>query len=622
MLKKAKYLIMSNNLAYNELVLKFANVNGSGSASANAFCAKSLFRMGIPISAKNIFPSNIQGLPTWYEIKISDSEQLARRDGIDIMVAMNAQTYDQDINEVVKGGTFIYDSSLLRDFKRKDINIIGIPIAKLCASEYKDPRQRQLFKNIVYLGSLSLLIGIDFDIIKQLLSDQFKSKQKLYDQNVIALEIGREYIKSNIKYPLDKQVRKSNKNNNKIMINGNEAAALGAIYAGATIASWYPITPSTSLVEAFEKHAIKLRTNEDGTLNAGIIQAEDELSAIGMAIGANWNGARAFTATSGPGISLMSEFIGLAYFAEVPLVLFDIQRGGPSTGMPTRTQQSDILSCAYASHGDTKHILLFPCDPNECFQFSLKSFDYAEILQTPIIVLSDLDIGMNDWVVDKLEWDSSYVHDRGKVLNAKELEGIKDFGRYKDIDNDGIPYRTIPATHPELGAYFTRGTSHNEYGGYTENGAIHVKTLDRLKKKFNTAKDLLPQPKIKINNLKTKIGIINFGSTTRAINESLNQLSDNGIDINHMRIRSFPFSEKINNFINKHEYIFIVEQNRDAQMKTLLISEIEILSTKLISILNYDGMPLTARFLTTEILDKIEKNIEFNQLITSPLKTV
>jgi 2-oxoglutarate/2-oxoacid ferredoxin oxidoreductase subunit alpha len=613
---------MSSDSVYNELVLKFSNVNGSGSASANAFCAKALFRMGIPVSAKNIFPSNIQGLPTWYEIKISESEKLARRDGIDIFVAMNAQTYDQDINEVIENGSFIYDSSLLRDFKRDDINIIGIPIAKLCADAYSDTRQRQLFKNIVYLGSLSLLIGIDFDIIKQLLSDQFHNKPKLIEQNVKALEIGRKYIEDNIKYPLNKQVRKSNKNTNKIMINGNEAAALGAIYAGATVASWYPITPSTSLVEAFEKHAMKLRKNEDGTINAAIMQAEDELSAIGMAIGANWNGARAFTATSGPGISLMSEFIGLAYFSEIPLVLFDIQRGGPSTGMPTRTQQSDLISCAYASHGDTKQVLLFPSDPNECFQFSLDSFDLAEKLQTPIIVLSDLDIGMNDWVVDELEWNDQYQHDRGKVLNSEELENTKDFGRYKDVDGDGIPYRTIPATHPELGAYFTRGTSHNEYGGYTENGLIHAQTLDRLSKKFKTAENLLPQPKIIINSNKTKIGIINFGSTTRAINESLEYLSGVGIAINHMRIRSFPFSNNIRDFIDQHDIIFVVEQNRDAQMKTLLKTECDIPISKLVSILNYDGMPLTSKFIIDEINKHIEENKDINDLISPLIKIV
>jgi 2-oxoglutarate ferredoxin oxidoreductase subunit alpha len=622
MLKKVQYQNMSNNISYNELVIKFANVNGSGSASANTFCAKSLYRMGIPISAKNIFPSNIQGLPTWYEITVSESERLARKENIDIMVAMNAQTYASDLNEVISGGTFIYDNSIRRNFDRDDINIIGIPIAKLCAEEYSDSRQRQLFKNIVYLGSLSLLIGIDIDVIEKLLADQFKTKQNLLDANINALNIGRKYVMENIDYPLNKQVRKCNKNSNKIMLNGNEAAALGALYGGATVASWYPITPSTSLVEAFEKHANKLRKTEDGHLNAAIIQAEDELSAIGMAIGANWNGSRAFTATSGPGISLMSEFLGLAYFAEIPLVLFDIQRGGPSTGMPTRTQQSDILSCAYASHGDTKHMILLPADPNECFEFGYKSFDYAELFQTPIMVLSDLDIGMNDWVVDEFSWDPEYKHNRGKLVTADDIEKLKSFARYRDVDGDGIPYRTIPATHPEYGSYFTRGTSHTDTGGYTESGVIHAEMLDRISKKFETSKEMLPQPIININSPKSKIGIINYGSTTVALNDAIAQLSSNGIGVNHLRIRSFPFAKSIKDFIDDHDFIFILEQNRDAQMKKLLVSEENLDVSKLISVLNYDGMPLTANFIVDNITESLNNNKNIKAANSPPIKIV
>ena len=613
---------MSNDAIYNELVIKFANVNGSGSASANAFCAKSLFRMGIPISAKNIFPSNIQGLPTWYEITISETGKLSRKEGVDVMIAMNAQTYDSDIMEVFEGGTFIYDNSIERTFSRDDIRIIGIPIARLCSNEFSDPRQRQLFKNIVYLGSLSLLIGIDIDVIEKLLSDQFKNKDNLLKANLIALNIGRKYVMDHIKYPLDKQVRKSNKNKNKILINGNEAAAIGAVYAGATVASWYPITPSTSLVEAFEKHSYKLRKNDDGKMNAAIIQAEDELSAVGMAIGANWNGSRAFTATSGPGISLMSEFLGLAYFAEIPLVLFDIQRGGPSTGMPTRTQQSDLISCAYASHGDTKHILLFPSEPNECFEMSYKSFDLAEQLQTPIIVLSDLDIGMNDWVADELKWDSEYKHNRGKLVRSDDIDGLKKFARYKDVDDDGIPYRTIPATHPEYGAFFTRGTSHTDSGGYTENGEIHAEMLDRINKKFNTAKEMLPQPEIFINSPKTKVGIINMGSTNIALTEAIENLSSVGIGINHLRVRAFPFAKSVVDFIDKHEFIFILEQNRDAQLKTLLVSEEKLDLNKLISILNYDGMPLTAKFIEEKIKESIDSNKIIRNSVSAPIKIV
>tara|TARA_Y100000590_G_scaffold458649_1_gene613807 strand:+ start:12054 stop:13895 length:1842 start_codon:yes stop_codon:yes gene_type:complete len=613
---------MSNDAIYNELVIKFANVNGSGSASANTFCAKSLFRMGIPISAKNIFPSNIQGLPTWYEITISETGKLSRKEEVDVMIAMNAQTYDSDIMQVCEGGTFIYDNSIERTFSRDDIRIIGIPIAKLCADEFTDSRQRQLFKNIVYLGSLSLLIGIDIDVIEKLLSDQFKNKDNLLKANLIALNIGRKYVMDHIKYPLDKQVRKSNKNNNKILINGNEAAAIGAVYAGATVASWYPITPSTSLVEAFEKHSYKLRKNDDGKMNAAIIQAEDELSAVGMAIGANWNGSRAFTATSGPGISLMSEFLGLAYFAEIPLVLFDIQRGGPSTGMPTRTQQSDLISCAYASHGDTKHILLFPSDPNECFEMSYKSFDLAEQLQTPVLVLSDLDIGMNDWVTDEFKWDSEYKHNRGKLVSSDDIDGLKKFARYRDVDDDGIPYRTIPSTHPEYGAFFTRGTSHTDSGGYTENGEIHAEMLDRINKKFNTAKEILPQPEIFTNSPKTKVGIINMGSTNVALTEAIKNLSSIGIGINHLRVRAFPFAKSVLDFIDKHEFIFILEQNRDAQLKTLLVSEEKLDLNKLISILNYDGMPLTAKFIEEKIKESIDSNKIIRNSVSAPIKIV
>ena len=622
MLNRVRFLNMSNNISYNELVIKFANVNGSGSASANTFCAKSLYRMGIPISAKNVFPSNIQGLPTWYEITVSESGKLARKEKIDVMIAMNAQTYKTDIEAVNVGGTFIYDNSIKRQFSRDDIRVIGIPIARLCAQEYSDARQRQLFKNIVYLGSLSLLIGIDLDVIEKLLSEQFKSKKNLLEANFKALSIGRKYVQENIAYPLEMQVRKCNKNVNKIMINGNEAAALGALYGGATVASWYPITPSTSLVEAFEKHANKLRKISTGELNVAVIQAEDELSAIGMAIGANWNGSRAFTATSGPGISLMGEFLGLAYFAEIPLVLFDIQRGGPSTGMPTRTQQSDLMTCAYASHGDTKQILLLPSDPYECFEFGYKSFDLAEQLQTPIMVLSDLDIGMNDWVVDELTWNEDYKHNRGKLINSDDIEKLREFARYRDIDDDGIPYRTIPATNPEYGAFFTRGTSHTDTAGYTEDGRIHAEMLLRINKKFITAKQLLPQPIININSPKSKIGIINFGSTTVALNEAIDKLSSQGIGVNHLRIRAFPFSEGIRNFIETHDFVFILEQNRDAQMKTLLISEEQIEPKKLISLLNFDGMPLTSNFIIDGMQQAINDNKTIKKSISPPIKIV
>ncbi|MEM7442378.1 MAG: 2-oxoacid:acceptor oxidoreductase subunit alpha [Pseudomonadota bacterium] len=585
----------------NEFVLKFANVNGSGSASANLLCAKALFRMGLPVSAKNIFPSNIQGMPTWYEIRVSEAGHTARREGVDIMVAMNPQTYGQDVESLVAGGTLIYDNTLPRDFGRTDINVIGIPLAQLSASSYSDQRQRQLFKNVIYLGALARLINIDMDVIQGLIQQQFKAKPKLIEPNFAALQMGWDYADQNVADLPSHQARTSDKNDGKIMIQGNEAAALGALYAGATVASWYPITPSTSLAEAFEKHANKLRRDRDGKLRAAIVQAEDELAAVGMAVGANWNGARAFTATSGPGISLMSEFIGLAYFAEIPLVLFDIQRGGPSTGMPTRTQQSDVLACAYASHGDTRHVLLFPADPNECFSLSADAFDLADRLQTPVFVLSDLDIGMNDWVVDALAWDDARKLDRGKVLDAEALEEVADFARYRDVDGDGIPYRTIPGTHTSKGAYFTRGTSHTDTGGYTEDGELNAINLARIDSKFLTAATLVPKPVISMANAASRIGIVNFGSTDMAVREGIERLATAGHAVNHMRIRAFPFSDEVHDFVDRHDCLFVVEQNRDAQMRHLLIAEGGIPADKLVAVTNYDGMPLTASFVEKSV---------------------
>ena len=594
---------MQIDKTFNDFVLKFGNINGSGSASANLLCAKALFRMGVMVTPKNIFPSNIQGLPTWYEIRACEEGHRARRDGIDVMVAMNPQTYQADVECVVPGGTLLYDSTMERNFGRSDIDILGIPISRLCAENWKDSRQRQLFKNVVYLGALARLIDIDNEILEGLIAEQFQSKPKLIESNIKALDIGREYSREHFPSRLKVRARKTTRTKGKILINGNEAAALGAIFAEATVAAWYPITPSTSVAEAFERHARRYRSGEDGKMRAAIIQAEDELSAVGIAIGANWNGARAFTATSGPGISLMSEFIGLAYFAEIPLVLFNIQRGGPSTGMPTRTQQSDLLICAYASHGDTKHVLLFPADPSECFTFAADAFDLADRLQTPVFVMSDLDIGMNDWVIDEFTWDSRRKADRGKVLSAAALEEISDFGRYRDVDGDGIAYRTIPGTHPEKGAYFTRGTSHTETGSYTEDGNIHARNLDRLAHKHKTAAAILPKPEINEISAKSRLAIINFGSTDPAVREALDRLSSEGYGLNHMRIRSFPFDSRVEEFAEWHEYLFVVEQNRDAQMRHLLVAETGIPAAKLISILNYDGMPLTAEFVQNAIFE-------------------
>ena len=599
----------------NDFVIKFANVNGSGSASANMIFAKSIFRMGIPVSPKNIFPSNIQGLPTWYEIRVNKDGYIARREGIDCLVALNPQTYQSDIKDVVPGGYLIYDNTMPRKFGRKDVNIVGIPMATICAEYYDDPRQRQLFKNIVCLGALSILLKMDISIIKGLIKEEFQKKPKLIEPNIHALNLGRKYALEDLKDDFNLSLKTMRPKNKKIMIQGNEAAGLGCIYGGATVASWYPITPSTSLAEAFQKYLNKFRSDSDGKIKGAVIQAEDELAAIGIAIGANWNGARAFTTTSGPGISLMSEFLGLAYFAEIPLVVFNIQRGGPSTGMPTRTQQSDIISSAFASHGDTRHILLFPGDPKECFEMSARAFDISERLQTPVIVMSDLDMGMNDWIVDPLEWDEKYKYDRGKVLKAKELDELEMWGRYLDIDGDGIPYRTIPGTHESKGAFFTRGTSHDAFAGYTEDGRINADNLKRIAKKFDKSSRYLPRSIKRGSKNNTELGIIYFGSTSPAVDEAVDVLKDKGFSFDRLMIRSFPFDRKLERFIDDHKYVFILEQNRDAQMRAMIATELEKDFSKLQSILNFDGNPVTADFIVEEFIGRVKKDESLSRLI-------
>ncbi|MBS0243931.1 MAG: 2-oxoacid:acceptor oxidoreductase subunit alpha [Proteobacteria bacterium] len=585
----------------NDFVIKFATVNGSGSASANTMFAKTLFRMGIPVSPKNIFPSNIQGLPTWYEVRVSEAGYTARRDGIDMMVAMNPQTYANDAAEVVPGGWLLYDSTMPRLWQRSDITVLGLPIAEICAKIWKDARQRQLFKNMVYVGALTALLDMDVKVLETVVADQLKGKEKLLAANMQAVKIGREYAAENFQCPLPIQARHAEGAKGKIMVTGNEAAGLGAVYAGATVCAWYPITPSTSLAEGFEKHARKFRATKDGKKNYAIVQVEDELAAIGVAIGGGWNGARSFTATSGPGISLMSEFLGLAYFAEIPVVLYNIQRGGPSTGMPTRTGQPDVISCAYASHGDTKHVLLFPANPTECFAMGADAFDLAERLQTPVMVLSDLDIGMNDWMTDAFTWDDTRVADRGKVLTKETLESFakdkgKPWGRYLDIDGDAIPYRTLPGTHESMGAYFTRGTSHDEYARYTEDGTVHARILDRIRKKFDTAATIVPKPEITTRDAGGKTGLIYFGATRPAVLEALDYLERDGTKINALRLKAFPFGEEVKAFCAAHDRIIVLEQNRDAQMRQLLVMEAGIAPEKLISALDYAGTPTTAAF--------------------------
>ena len=590
--------------AVNDFVVKFANVNGSGSASANRLFARSILRMGVPVASRNIFPSNIQGLPTWYEVRVSEAGHIGRRGGVDLMVAMNPQTWDQDVAEIDPGGYLFYDSTrpIPPSKFRDDISIVGVPLTEICNKHYKLPRQRQLFKNIIYVGVLAELLGIDLPVVEALLAEQFKSKEKLIAPNIEALHMGRDYALGEIAGAIDLKVRKSDAVGDRIFIEGNNAAGLGCVYGGATVAAWYPITPSTSLAESFGRHCQRYRVDkETGKNRFAIVQAEDELSSIGMTIGAAWNGARSFTATAGPGISLMQEFIGLAYFAEIPAVIFDVQRGGPSTGMPTRTQQSDILSAAYASHGDTKHVLLLPEDPRECFEFAAQSFDLADRLQTPIFVMLDLDIGMNEWLCKPLAWDDSKQYDRGKVLTAEELESGREFGRYLDVDGDGIPFRTYPGTHPTKGAYFTRGTSKNRYARYSEEGADYVENMQRLLRKFEGAKKIVPEPIRRNATQPTRVGVIYYGSTAPAMDEALEALADQGIHVNTLRVRAFPFSDAVIGFALDHDQVFVVEQNRDAQLRTLLINEGALDPALLVPVLHYDGTPITARFITDAI---------------------
>ncbi len=597
----------------NEFVVRFANTNGTGSASANNMFAKAIIRMGIPVSAKNIFPSNIQGMPTWYEVRISEKNYLGRRGGkAEMVVAMNAQSLNDDINTVKTNGYILYDSSraLLDSQIRADINYLGMPISNICLKEYSDPRQRQLFKNVIYVGALAALLNMDFTLLKGLVRDQFKGKEKLITPNIYALELGYQYASKHFICPLTTHVESRDLINNRILVDGNTAVGLGAVYGGATVVGWYPITPSTSVIEKFASYCQRLRIDPaSGKKNYAIVQVEDELAAIGVAIGAGWNGARAFTATSGPGVSLMTEFLGLAYFTEIPMVLVNVQRAGPSTGMPTRTQQSDILACAYASHGDTKQILLFPESPSECFDFSAQAFDIADQLQTPVIIMSDLDLGMNEHLSETFSWQDDKHYDKGKVLTAEQLDEVDIFGRYLDVDDDGICYRTLPGTHPDKGAFFNRGTSRNHFAGYTEKSADYVDNMERLTKKFYSAINFLPEPEIQEGKKKSPIALVYFGTSSHSIVETIDQLHEQGLTTNTLRIKAFPFHQSIEQFIDEHSLnngqVFVIEQNRDAQMKSLLVNELQIDPNKLTSILNVDGLPITSNFIVQNILAKL-----------------
>jgi 2-oxoglutarate ferredoxin oxidoreductase subunit alpha len=593
----------------NDFVVRFANVNGSGSASANELFARAVLRMGVPVSPRNIFPSNIQGLPTWYEVRITEDGHLGARGGVDLMVAMNPQTWDKDVAMIEPGGYLFYDNTkpLPASKFRDDITVIGVPLTAICNREYTDPRQRQLFKNIIYVGALSALLDMDVAAIEKLIEEQFKGKEKLFAANKHALHLGRDWATMNLECPIGLRLKRANKVGERIFIEGNSAAALGAVYGGATVCAWYPITPSSSLADAFTSYCKRLRVDpQTKKNNVAIVQAEDELASIGMVIGAAWNGARAFTATSGPGVSLMQEFLGLAYFAEIPVVLFDVQRAGPSTGMPTRTQQCDITSCAYASHGDTKHVLLFPEDPAEAFEFGAQAFDLADRLQTPIFVMLDLDIGMNHRLCRPLAWDDARKYDRGKVMSAADLDAAKEFGRYLDVDGDGIPYRTYPGTHPSKGAFFTRGTSRDRYARYTEEGGPYADNMQRLLRKFETAKNLVPRPIRKDARTSTKYGVIYYGSTAPAMDEAIHMIEAQGKPLDMLRIRAFPFHQDVQEFIAEHEVVFVVEQNRDAQLRSLIVNECGIDPVRLMPILHYDGTPITARFIAREIGDDLD----------------
>jgi 2-oxoglutarate ferredoxin oxidoreductase subunit alpha len=603
----------------NDFVIRFANVNGSGSASANNLFAKAVFRMGVPVSPKNIFPSNIQGLPTWYEVRVNAQGYVGRRGDVDMAVAVNGQTLRQDYDGLAPGGYFLFDSSkpLPEEFRRDDVTVIGVPMTVLCNEAFDNPKMRPLLKNIIYVGALAALLDMELQVLIDSLTKQFRKNPKLAEPNIKALQLGYDYAGEHFQDVCKLSVQRCNLVGDGIIMDGNTAVALGALYAGATVVGWYPITPSTSIIEAFGRYAEKFRIEQDtGRIKAAIVQAEDELAAIGIVIGASWNGARAFTATSGPGISLMSEFLGLAYFAEIPAVLVNVQRTGPSTGMPTRTQQSDLIACAYASHGDTKHPLLFPCDPKECFDMTAQAFDLAERLQTPIIVMSDLDLGMNDHYSPPLNWDPQRIYDRGKVLTAAQLDGLTTaWGRYLDTDGDGICSRTYPGTHPDKGVYFTRGTSRNEYSAYTEDSGAYTRNMERLQLKWETAKTLLPAPRIKLNEPQARLGAVFYGSSTPVVYETIERLRARGIAVDTMRLRAFPFQPGALDFIRRHELVFVVEQNRDGQMRTLLINEGDLTPHKLIAITSYDGLPLASRSLTQAMEEALaERGILLQQL--------
>ena len=590
----------------NDCVIKVATVNGTGSASANGMLMQAIFRMGVPVSGKNVFPSNIQGLPTWYEIRVNKHGHVARSPNVDLMVAMNPKTYEQDIAEVRPGAAVLYDSSwpLDEELRRADVMFLGIPLSHMCVENFKGARERILMQNIAYVGAMAALLSIDLGVIEEMLGEKFSAKPHLMDSNNMAIRLGYDYAMEHFDGLIRVRLEAMDANRDSVLMTGNMAAALGCVYAGATVAAWYPITPATSLMDSFRGFCARLRKDpETGKNLYCIIQAEDELAAIGMVLGAGWMGARAFTPTSGAGLSLMNEFLGLAYYAEIPAVIFDVQRAGPSTGMPTRTQQGDFFSLAFASHGDTKHVLLFPGDPSECFYFAVEAFDLAERFQTPVFVVSDLDIGMNDWVCKKLEWDDAYVPDRGKVLSAEDLQEMEAFHRYLDADGDGIPARTLPGVDPK-GAYFTRGSGHDRFGRYTEDADLYRDVVDRIARKIEGAAEALPAPEVRITDEAT-VGLVTVGGCRGAVLEALELLAVEGIALDFLRVTGFPFSTAVEEFLLAHDINIVVEQNRDGQLRRLLVLETAVPKSRLASVLDYKGAPLSAETVARGVREQL-----------------
>jgi 2-oxoglutarate/2-oxoacid ferredoxin oxidoreductase subunit alpha len=586
----------------NNMSIQVATVNGSGSQSSNTVLLRSIFQMGVPVSGKNLFPSNIAGLPTWYTIRANRDGYIARKKEIDFVIAMNAETAQEDAMSLAPGAVVLYDEPLKLNALRNDLIFYPVPFDKLVAPVCPEAKLRKLVKNMIYVGVAAQLLGIEMAEVEKALRKQFATKVKAANLNLAAVKAGFEYAAVNLTKQDPYFIQRMDKNQGMIIIDGNSAAALGCMFAGATVVTWYPITPSSSLVETMIEYMKEYRIGPDGKATFAIVQAEDELAAIGMVLGAGWAGARAMTATAGPGISLMAEFAGLSYYAEVPGVVWDIQRVGPSTGLPTRTSQGDILSTAFLSHGDTKNILLFPCSVAECFSMAQDAFNLAEQFQTLVFVMSDLDLGMNNWMSDPFEYPKEPIN-RGKVLTKEDLDRMGGFARYKDVDNDGIGYRTLPGTQHPAAAYFTRGTGHNEKSGYSERPDDFEKNMERINKKFETARSFVPRPELLTGKSKAKIGIIAYGTSHWGIIEARDQLRDEyNVETDYLRLKAYPFSREVHQFIEDHDRVYVVEQNRDAQMLSLIKLDIKPeLVVRLRSIAHIHGLPLDARSVTDEL---------------------